>query len=99
MADNLNSQEVSKDPLEYIKVRVEESISMPETSTSEIAKLILDLNPNKAFGFDEINNKIIKKTSETIVPFLKTLFNACMSQGIYPDCFKTAHACAGDSPL
>ena len=90
MAEKLNDQEGLRDPLDYIKKRIEESIEMPDSTTSEILKLIIDIDAKKACGFDEINNKIIKKTSETVAPFLKTLFNACMQQGIYPDCFKTA---------
>ena len=34
--------------------------------------------------------KIVKNSKETIAPVLKTLFDACMTQGIYTDCFKTA---------
>ena len=90
MAEKLIDQEGLKDPLDYIKKRIEESIEMTDSTTSEILKLIVDIDAKKACGFDEINNKIIKKTSEIVAPFLKTLFNACMQQGIYPDCFKTA---------
>ena len=44
----------------------------------------------KACGYDEINNKILKKTANTAAPFLKILFNASMKQGEFPDCFKLA---------
>ena len=44
----------------------------------------------KACGYDEISNKIIKKSSDIVAPFLKTLFDACLQQGIFPDCFKLA---------
>ncbi len=86
----LNDQGELKDPVDYITNRVEDSITLPDTSASEVLELILGLNPKKASGYDEINNKLIKRTNDTIAPFLNTLFNAVMKQGVYPDCFKTA---------
>ena len=60
MAEKLNDQEGLRDPLDYIKKRIEESIEMPDSTTSEILKLIIDIDAKKACGFDEINNKILK---------------------------------------
>jgi len=48
MAEKLENQENSKDPLEYIKNRIEQSISMPESTTSEILKLIVDIDAKKS---------------------------------------------------
>ena len=76
--------------LDYLSKRVDESISLTDTNTAEILEVILAQDEKKACGYDEINNKIIKKTSNVIAPFLETLFNSCMKQGIYPECFKLA---------
>ena len=90
MASKFENLECQKDPLDYISKKVEESITFCETSSSEILDIIIAQDPKKACGYDEINNKIIKKTSSTVAPFLEVLFNACLSQGIYPECFKLA---------
>ena len=88
--ENTTLPNTTKDPLDYITKKVDETISFSEVSSSEILKIILEQDTKKACGYDEINNKIIKKTSITIAPFLEVLFNACMKEGIYPDCFKIA---------
>ena len=52
MAEKLNdNQEDLKDPLDYIKKRIEDSIEMPDSTTSEILKLIIDIDAKKACGF------------------------------------------------
>ena len=50
-----------KNPIEYITTRVEDNITLENTSTVEIMEIIMGLNAKKACGFDEINNKIIKR--------------------------------------
>ena len=79
-----------KNPIDYITDRVEENITLCDTSCSEILDIILAQDDKKACGYDEINNKIIKKTSTVVAPFLETLFNASMKQGVFPECFKLA---------
>ena len=79
-----------KDPLDYLSKRVEENIELTETKRAEILELILSQDTKKACGYDEINNKIIQKTSLTAAPYLEVLFNLVMRKGIFPDCFKLA---------
>ena len=90
MAKNHDANENLKNPIDYITDRVQEDISLCDTSTSEILDIILAQDEKKASGYDEINNKIIKKTSNIAAPFLATLFNASMKQGVFPECFKLA---------
>ena len=90
MANKFNNLEPLKDPLDYISKRVEQSIQLSDTHKSEILDIILSQDAKKACGYDEINNKIIKRTSDVVSPFLEILFNACIKQGIFPDCFKLA---------
>ena len=90
MADEFKNCEGLKDPLEYIPQRTHEAISLSDTNASEILKLIFELDINKSVCHDEINNRIIKNTGSTTVPYLETLYNKCMRSGVYPDCFKTA---------
>ena len=79
-----------KNPMDYITDRVERDISFCDTSSAEILDVILAQDEKKACGYDEINNKIIKKTSNVAAPYLETLFNASMKQGVFPECFKLA---------
>ena len=79
-----------RNPLDYIAKRVEENMSFTDTDCSEILEIILSQDDKKSCGYDEINNKIIKKTSSITTPFLEILFNASMKQGEFPDCFKLA---------
>ena len=60
------------------------------TNLSEILKLISNLDPKKSCGFDLITNKILKATSTTVAPFLVSLFNKCLKNGIFPSSYKTA---------
>ena len=88
--ENAENSEQLKDPLDYISKRVDSSLEFSDTTTSEILDIILAQDSKKSCGYDEINNKIIKKTSNVVTPFLKILFNACMKQGVFPECFKLA---------
>ena len=90
MTENHAGTEHLKHPLEYLSKRVENNMSFSETDCREILDIILSQDDKKACGYDEINNKIIKKTASIAAPFLKTLFNASMMQGEFPDCFKLA---------
>ena len=40
-----------------------------------IAKLFLNLNPNKAAGPDEIKPRVLKELATEIAPILTTLYN------------------------
>ena len=90
MAESQVISEAAKHPLEYISKRFENNMTFTDTDSSEILDLILSQDDKKACGYDEINNKIIKKTANIVAPFLKILFNASMKQGEFPDCFKLA---------
>ena len=82
LATDSNSNENSEtliDPLQYIPSRVQEDFEFCDTTTAEILDVILSQDIKKASGYDDINNKIIKRTSKIVSPFLKTLFNACFS--------------------
>ena len=90
MAQNHSNHEAIKNPLDYISKRVERNMSFSDTDCREILDIVLSQDDKKACGYDEINNKIIKKTANIAAPFIKLLFNASMKQGEFPDCFKLA---------
>ena len=94
-ASKFDDMDNLKDPLEYKSKRIENNAGFYDTSSFEILNVIMNQETKKACGYDEISNKIIKKSSDIVAPFLKILFNACLQRGIFPDCFKLAQV----SPL
>ena len=66
---------------------------MPDvTITCEgIAKLLLNLNPNKAAGTDEIKPRVLKELATEIAPILTILFQISLESGVVPSDWKTAH--------
>ena len=79
-----------KDPLSYIKKKVDNSFVLSRTNSYEISTLIRKLNNKKSSGYDCISNKILKETKDVITPYLETLFNKCIQTGTFPDDYKIA---------
>ena len=89
MASQFDSD--STDPMEYITEETNRTLSyLLNTNVAEIRKLISELNQKKSCGFDHISNKVLKASCDIISPFLVTLFNKCMTSGVFPDCYKVA---------
>ena len=63
---------------------------MSETDEFELARLISKLNNKKSSGYDLVSNKILKATQTTIIPYLVTLFNQCIVEGVFPSSYKIA---------
>lgn len=55
-----------------------------------VAKAINELKPSKASGLDKISARLLKDSSDVIVPFLTELFNLSLTQGIFPNDWKQA---------
>lgn len=68
----------------------QESFFMHPTDESELELLIKSLSNDKAPGIDEIGNKLVKLCSGSIIKPLCHIINMSLSQGIFPDCWKTA---------
>jgi hypothetical protein len=66
---------------------------MPDiTITCEgIAKLLLNLNPNKAAGPDEIKPRVLKELATEIALILTIIFQISLESGVVPSDWKTAH--------
>ena len=54
----------------------------------DIAKIIKNLNPNKAHGFDGISIKMIQLCGDSIVSPLCKIFRTAIETGIFPDQWK-----------
>ena len=63
-----------QDPIEYILNSVQESIDLPDTTYSEIRRLLSELDVKKSCGYDQISNKVLKETSSVIIPLAALSF-------------------------
>ena len=59
-------------------------------TTEEVIFLIMSLDPSKANGPDGISAQMLKGTAHSIAPSLTKLFNISISQGRFPECWKTS---------
>ena len=57
----------------------------------EVLKILQGLNPSKAVGYDNINNRILKECSLSLNVPLSLLFNLSLSKGVFPTCWKKAN--------
>ena len=90
MAEKFSMSENSKGPLDYVKCPESIIAEFNPTTEDEVFELIQKLKNNKACGYDLISNKVLKFTCKTIAPFITCLFNSCIVNGVFPDCFKVA---------
>ena len=77
-----------RDPLSYITKYYENSLFISGTNPDEVYRLVYKLDINK--GSNGISNKTLKNTAITSAPYLSVLFNKCISEGVFPNCFKIA---------
>ena len=75
---------------EFMPRRNQNTFFIDPTTSVEIADLIRNLNVNSAVGPGSIRTDILKLISPTISPLLSKIFNECFTEGIFPDCLKTA---------
>jgi len=68
-------------------------VILPQTETSEITKLIKNLETDKACGPDKITNKMLKLASPSLSPLLSKLFNILLLNSTYPDVWKIGIVC------
>ena len=52
------------------------------------------MNSNKASGPDLIPARVLKELAIEIAPFLQLIFQKCLSSGVVPKDWKTAHVSA-----
>ncbi|XP_057310565.1 uncharacterized protein LOC130648529 [Hydractinia symbiolongicarpus] len=71
-----------------INLKTDRRISSITFSSSDLSKIIKDLNPNKAHGHDNISIKMIQMCGNSIIFPLKLLFEAGIKSGCLPDTWK-----------
>ena len=57
----------------------------------KVAKIIKNLNPNKAHGFDMISIRMLKACGESILKPLELIFKSCIESGKFPIEWKKAN--------
>ena len=66
----------------------------PEFEDHEINEVINNLNDKKCPGLDGIDGPIVKTIHKTLPSFWKTIFNKCLSLGLFPRVWKKANVVA-----
>ena len=59
-------------------------------STNGIAKLLKDLNPNKAAGLDQMKPLVLQRICDVIAPILQVIFQRSVNTGRVPKDWSTA---------
>ena len=59
-------------------------------TNDEIYNFIVKLKNKKSVGFDGVNVRILKMTTHIVTSYLKTAFNKCISEGVFPSSMKIA---------
>ena len=60
-------------------------------SVDSVEEILMNLNPNKAAGPDEVESKLLKECAEEAAPILTQLFRRSMDEGEVPNKWKEAH--------
>ena len=71
--------------------RTNNFLSTISFTKDDIAKIIKNLNPNKAHGFDMISIRMIKICGESILKPLELIFKSCLENGKFPIEWKKAN--------
>jgi hypothetical protein len=56
-----------------------------------VLKLLLNLNPHKDTGPDQLSTRFLKEMATSITPSLTLIFQTSLERGKVPDDWKTAH--------
>ena len=67
------------------------SLDLIQTNEDEVKKIIRGLNVNKASGYDNVSNKLIKSTSDAIAKPFADLINKTLTAGKFPRIWKKAN--------
>ena len=59
-------------------------------TNEEVYNFIAKLKNKKSVGLDGVNVRILKAAAQIITPYLKTAFNKCISEGVFPKSMKIA---------
>ena len=84
-------EDTSKLPADFLK-RTKNFLSTILFTKDDIAKIIKNLNPNKAHGFDMISIRMLKICGDSILKPLELIFKSCIESGKFPIKWRKANA-------
>ena len=67
-----------------------QSMFLRPVNDDEILKIIATLKNKKSVGKDGVDVRVLKKAAQIVSPYLKTAFNKCISEGVFPQSMKIA---------
>ena len=79
----------SRSHMSYMPLPNRDSIFLREVAPSEVRDIISSLKTSAA-GWDGISTKILKKSSEALLPILVHIFNLSITNGVFPTELKRA---------
>jgi hypothetical protein len=88
LAENIKRKGNIKDPMNYMKNKVQRNCFLFPTHRVEIEKFIKTLKVKDSKGYDDISNRILKKIYVSIMDALEIIFNKSLQEGIFPDNMK-----------
>ena len=68
----------------------EKTMFVHPTNENEIYEILHAMKRKKSSGHDGISNEILKCCSPILEPFLVRIFNQCITNCIFPECYKIA---------
>ena len=76
--------------LEYMGDRATDEFVWRPTSPMEVEEACRGLDTTKAAGWDGVSPRVVKAAAGELAGPLARLYNCCMREGYYPECFKIA---------
>lgn len=90
--DSTLHHDVTSRSVRHSLLNIHHSRSTPDSirlvSEAEIVSIISYLKNNKAPGFDGITNRLLKKLPQLALSFLRYIFNVCLLNDYFPNCWK-----------
>ena len=71
--------------------RTNNLLSTISFAKDDIAKIVKNLNPNKAYGFDMISIRMLKICGDSILKYLELIFKSCLENRKFPIEWKKAN--------
>ena len=88
LAEHIEKKGNLKDPMIYMKNRVQQNCFLFPTDKVEIEKIVKKLKVKDSKGYDWISNRILKKIYIGIADALVIIFNKSLQEGIFPSNMK-----------
>ena len=78
----------------WLHFLTDKSLSMVKFVNNDILKIIQNLNPNKAHGYDKISIRLLRLCGDSLCRHLELIFNNCLANWIFPSDWKRGNIVA-----